>query len=300
MPARDDRPTLTLAHSPDPDDAFMWWPLEGEIDTGPVRFRLIRDDIQSLNERAVTRGDLDVTAISIHAYPHARGRYALTSMGSSMGDGYGPRIVAREPRGEGWGWLAQPGVRIATPGRYTTAHLVMRLMLAGAEPDTVETPFDRILEAVASGEADAGLVIHEGQLTYADAGLSLIADLGVWWRSETGLPLPLGGNAVRRDLDERFGEGVTQAVLSALARSLTHAMSEREESLSRALACARGLSEAAADEFVSMYVNPLTIDAGARGAEAISLLLGKAHALGLCPDPGPIEMLRPAPAAPTR
>ena len=281
---------MTLAHSPDPDDAFMWWPLEGAIDTGPFRYRLIQDDIQSLNERAIERGDLDITALSIHAYPHVRERYALTAMGSSMGDGYGPRIVAREPRGDGWGWLAEPGVRIATPGRFTTAHLVLRLMLNGAEPNTIETPFDRILDAVAAGEADAGLVIHEGQLTYADAGLSLIADLGVWWRSETGLPLPLGGNAIRRDLDERFGAGSLSAAVAALARSLEHAMSERDESLSHAMAHARGLDPTAADEFVSMYVNRLTIDAGERGADAVALLLGKAHALDLCPDPGEIVM----------
>ena len=296
----DDRPTLTLAHSPDPDDAFMWWPLGGAIDTGRFRYRLVQEDIQSLNERAIDRGDLDITAISIHAYAHVKDRYALTSCGSSMGDGYGPRIVAKEPRGESPAWIADPDVRIATPGSRTTAELVLRMMFRGCEPTMVAMAFDRVLGAVMAGEVDAGLVIHEGQLTYADEGLSLIADLGVWWRGETGLPLPLGGNAIRRDLEDRFGAGALSEVADALTRSVQYALSERDESVRRALANTPGVDAAIADEFISMYVNNLTLDAGERGGEAIRELLAQAHALGLCPDPGPVDMIRPAGAPSAR
>lgn len=290
----DDRPILTLAHSPDPDDAFMWWPLTGAIDTGRFRFELVPQDIQSLNERAIATGDLDITAISIHTYPHVKDRYALTSCGSSMGDGYGPRVVAREPRPDGAQWLADPNTRVATPGFQTTAHLVYRMMLRGAEPNAIALPFDRILDAVVNGDVDAGIVIHEGQLTYADAGLSLIVDLGAWWRGETGLPLPLGGNAIRRDLDKRFGAGTMEDVTAILARSLEHALAEREESVAFAMQHARGLDSATADEFISMYVNRLTIDAGERGVDAIQALLSQAQEMGLCPDPGDVRLIRPA------
>jgi 5,8-dihydroxy-2-naphthoate synthase len=292
----DDRPTLTLAHSPDLDDVFMWWPLQGAIDTGRFQFKLIGEDIQSLNERAIATGDLDITAISIHTYPHVRDRYALTSCGSSMGDGYGPRIVAREPRGEGHHWLADDGVRIATPGKQTTAHLMLQIML-GEQVLTIPMPFDRIMGAVSAGEVDAGLVIHEGQLTYADAGLSLIADLGAWWRGETGLPLPLGGNVIRRDLDERFGAGSLEEVSAILTNSVEHALANRETSIERAMEYAPGLDESTANQFISMYVNNLTLDAGARGLEAIRALLGKAHTMGLIPDPGEIELVYPSQAA---
>ncbi len=294
MPASpSERPTLTLAHSPDPDDAFMWWPLTGAIDTGRFRFELVPEDIQSLNQRAIRKGDLDITAISIHTYPHVKDRYALTSCGSSMGDGYGPRLVAREPRSDGFAWLADPASRIATPGLQTTAHLVFRMMLRGAEPNAIALPFDQIMDAVVNGEVDAGIVIHEGQLTYADAGLSLITDLGAWWRGETGLPLPLGGNAIRRDLDDRFGDGACEEVTGILSQSIAHALVEREESVAYAMQHARGLDSATADEFISMYVNRLTIDAGERGLEAIQALLSLAHHMGLCPDPGEVTMVRP-------
>lgn len=288
------RPTLTLAHSPDPDDAFMWWPLLGEIDTGRFQFELVPLDIQSLNVRAIERGDLDITAISIHTYPHVKDRYALTSCGASMGDGYGPRIVAREAQEDSHTWLADPSIRVATPGLQTTAHLVYRMMLKGAEPQATAVPFDTILDVVATGDADVGIVIHEGQLTYADAGLSLVADLGAWWRGETGLPLPLGGNAIRRDLDDRFGAGTLEEVTAILSRSIQHALSERDKSVEIAMEHARGLDAATADEFISMYVNRLTLDAGARGLDAIQTLLRQAHAMGLCPDPGEIELISPA------
>lgn len=325
------RPTLTLAHSPDPDDAFMWWPLDSRdpaIDTGRFEFRLAPADIQSLNDRALTQGDLDITALSIHTYPHVKDRYALTSCGASMGDGYGPRLVAREPVASIMGLNASrknsepgapcdpahtgperpntPASRIATPGLRTTAHLVLQMMLRAPRWDRgfahqtavlVPMPFDQILSAVLSGDVDAGLVIHEAQLTYADAGLALIADLGAWWRGETGLPLPLGGNAIRRDLDERFGAGTREEVTAILLRSIQHALCERDTSLLRANEYARGLDQAVADEFISMYVNSLTIDAGGRGLEAIRALLRTAHAMGLCPDPGEIEFIRPAPSA---
>ncbi len=294
----DDRPILALAHSPDADDTFMWWPLGGAIDTGRFRYRLVRADIGTLNDRAIAAAEYDITAISMHAYAYVRDRYALTSCGASMGDGYGPRVVAREPRGDGAGWLAGPGVRVATPGLTTTAHLALRMMLRGAEPESVVMPFDRVLDAVTSGRADAGVVIHEAQLTYADAGLALIADLGAWWRSETGLPLPLGANVIKRDLDERFGAGTLAEVTGVLARSVEHALSEREESLRVALEADPGADRAIADEFISMYVNSLTLDAGERGADAVRELLSQAHAMGLCPDPGEIDMIRPAEATP--
>jgi len=294
MTCSDDRPILTLAHSPDPDDAFMWWPLSGAIDTGRFRYELVPMDIQSLNERAIDRADLDITAISIHTYAHIKDVYALTSCGASMGDGYGPRIVAREPRGDGVGWLTEPGIRIATPGLQTTAHLVLQMMLHGFSPVLEARPFDMILDAVSSGEVDAGVVIHEGQLTYADEGLSLIADLGAWWRGETGLPLPLGGNVVKRDLDERFGAKALEEVAGTLKSSVEFALCERETSVERAMEHARGVDAATADEFISMYVNSLTLDAGERGLEAIQSLLTQAHQMGLCPDPGEVELVRPA------
>jgi len=187
---------LTIGHSPDPDDAFMWWPLgdagkdiHPAIDTGRFRFHPVAEDIEKLNRRAIDTGDLDITACSMHAYAHIAGRYALTACGASMGDGYGPKVVAKDPHPIAW--LGEPGVRIAIPGRRTTAFLTLRLMV-GRDVETVEAPFERIIELVASGEVDAGVVIHEAQLTYADQGLSLIADLGSWWTGEPGLPSPEG------------------------------------------------------------------------------------------------------------
>lgn len=309
---------LTLAHSPDPDDAFMWWPLTGMVDrdggplpgkqgrpaldTGPFRFRAVPADIETLNRRAVADGDLDITALSARAYADAAGRYLLTACGASFGEGYGPKVVCRADaslRCEGC--LRPPAVRIAIPGRRTTAFLTLGLLL-GLDRSSdlsrfVELPFDRIIGAVAAGEVDAGLIIHEGQLTFADAGLRQIVDVGVWWKERTGLPLPLGVNAVRRDLDERFGAGTTVAVGGLLRASLDHALAHRRDALSYAMSFAMGNEGGGAvtpervDRFVEMYVNDLTVDMGERGREAIRRLLAEGAAAGLCPDPGPIATI---------
>jgi 1,4-dihydroxy-6-naphthoate synthase len=300
----DDRPVLTLAHSPDPDDAFMWRGLghvgergsltpsrDAEIDTGRFRFRVVAHDIETLNRRAVERGDLDCTAMSFHVYPHVKGRYALTTCGASMGEGYGPKVVARDARPPEW--LRTPGLRIATPGQRTTAHLTLRLLL-GQDFVARETPFEKIITAVGQGDADAGIVIHEGQLTYPDAGLQLVVDLGAWWTERTGLPLPLGANAIRRDLDERFGDGAAAEVAGVLKRSIEHAMANRASHLEHAAGYGRGISPERNDEFVRMYVNDLTLDVGERGREAVRRLLTEAHEQGLAPDPEPIEWIGPA------
>ena len=297
-PMPDERPVLTIAHSPDPDDAFMWWPLghasedadarAPSIDTGTFRFLALTDDIESLNRRAIERADLDATAISANAYPHVKDRYVVTACGASMGDGYGPRVVAREEHG--LDWLTRPGVTIAIPGERTTAFLALRLMV-GPDVRTRVVPFHEIIDEVASGRADAGLVIHEGQLTYAAEGLALIADLGAWWKGETGLPLPLGLNALRRDLDARFGAGSVREVAGVLRESVAHAMRERERGIAYAMGFARGVTDAQADEFVRMYVNDLTLDMGERGAEALRALLRAGHKAGLCPDPGPVDVV---------
>lgn len=291
----DERPILTIGHSPDPDDAFMWWPLgdaddarEPSIDTGAFRFRAVAADIESLNRRAIERADLDATAVSAHTYPHVKDRYVVTACGASMGDGYGPRVVARDPHDVGW--LMKPGVRIAVPGERTTAYLALRLML-GAALHCVVVPFDRIIDEVCAGRVDAGLVIHEGQLTYADAGLSLVADLGEWWKRQTGLPLPLGLNAVRRDLDARFGNGTIQAVARTLRESVSHALDNRARGIEYAMGFARGVSAAQTDRFVRMYVNDLTLDMGERGALALGALLRAGFEAGLCPDPGPVDVV---------
>lgn len=282
----------------------MWWPLgdaargaEPAVDVGRFRFRAVAEDIESLNRRAIEVGDLDITAISMHAYPHVQGRYALTSCGASMGEGYGPKIVARQDRLAGdlagnVSWLTSPGVRIAIPGLRTTAYLALRL-LTERVVEVVPMSFERIIDAVVSGEVEAGLVIHEAQLTYADSGLALVADLGEWWKRQTGLPLPLGGNAIRRDLDERFGAGASRELAGALKASIEYAMEQRGEGLEYALGFARGLEAARADEFVAMYVNRWTLDAGEEGREAIERLLEEGAAAGLCPAPGVIDLVRP-------
>jgi len=290
----DRRPTLTIGHSPDPDDAFMWWPLDGAIDTGRFRFRAVPEDIESLNRRAVERGDLDITAISMHTYALTHGRYALTNSGASVGDGFGPKIVSAEPHGRAW--LSTPGLTIAIPGERTTAFLATRLCI-GREFGFVAMPFETIIDAVADGSVDAGVIIHEGQLTYRDAGLSLIADLGAWWKQRTGLPLPLGANAIRRDLDDRFGAGSMREVAGILGRSIEHALSHRDEGVAYAQRFARGLPAATTDEFISMYVNDLTVDLGEVGARAVERLLHDGARAGLCPDPGEIDLVFAQPRA---
>jgi 1,4-dihydroxy-6-naphthoate synthase len=294
-------PALTLAHSPDPDDVFMWWPLGAPgappaFDTAPFTFEPIAHDIQVLNRRAIERGDLDITAISIHAYPHVRERYALTDCAGSFGEGYGPRVVVREgeavPADEAGviAWLLEPRRAIAVPGVHTTAFLTLSLML-GARPPVHEMPFDEIAPAVAAGRFDAGLLIHDAQLTHGSLGLRAVADLGEWWGRTTGGPLPLGGNLVRRDLDERFGGGSLERVAGLLAKSVRWALDHREEGIARIGPRYPGLDRGTLDRYLRMYVTPLTVSAGAAGRDAIRRLLGQGAARGWCPDPGDVRMV---------
>lgn len=265
--------TIHVSHSPDSDDAFMFYALaEGKIDTQGLRYVHELQDIESLNQRA-RRGELEVTAVSIHAFAYLADRYALLPSGASMGDRYGPRLVARTPMSR----ADVKGKRIAVPGPLTSAYLALRLYEPDFEP--VWTPFDRIEEAVEAGEVDLGLLIHEGQLTYADRGLHLVADMGVWWFEETGLPLPLGGNVVRKDL----GEALTQTISRHLHASIAYSLANREAALAHAMQYARGLDPAKADTFVGMYVNDWTLDYGARGREAVRLFLRRGHEAGVIP-----------------
>jgi 1,4-dihydroxy-6-naphthoate synthase len=297
-PMPESRPVITIAHSPDPDDAFMWRALgdvdtglEPAIDTGRFRFRAEPADIETLNARAVERGDLDLSAVSYHVYPHIAGRYAITSCGSSMGEGYGPKLVAREPMPASR--ITERGLLVARPGRLTTASLTLRLML-GVEPKTLDLPFDEVIEAVAEGRADAGLVIHEGQLTYPEAGLALVEDLGDWWKRETGLPLPLGANVIRRDLEDRHGPGTLREITGVLKRSIEHGLDRLDEGVAAAHEFGRGVTLEQTKKFVAMYVNPRTLDLGEAGERAIRELLSRAAAAGALPDAGEIDIVRPS------
>ncbi len=274
---------LRLGHSPDPDDAFMFYALAaGRIPTGRWRFEHVLQDIQTLNERAL-RGELEITAISIHAYPYVADRYALTHCGCSMGDGYGPMVVTREPMDID----ALRGRLIAVPGTMTTAFLVLNLLL-GADGFRHEVvAFDRIIDHVAAGRADAGLIIHEGQLTFRDRGLHCVADLGQWWRRQTGHPLPLGGNVIRRDL----GPANMQEISQIIRESIRYGLSHRAEAVRHALQYARDMDEQLADKFVGMYVNRWTVDYGAEGRQAVRELLGRARLAGLVPDAGEIDFV---------
>jgi 1,4-dihydroxy-6-naphthoate synthase len=270
---------VRLAHSPDSDDAFMFYALaEGKIDTEGVQYVHELQDIETLNQRA-RRAELDVTAVSIHAYAYLRDSYALLPHGASMGDRYGPRLVAREPLRRG----DVRGRRIAIPGPLTTAYLALSLY----EPDfiAVPTPFDQIEDAVVGGETELGLLIHEGQLTYGDRGLHLIADMGEWWYGETGLPLPLGGNVIRKDLGPELMAQVSRHLRGSIAYGLAH----RSQALDHAMQFARGLERAKADTFVGMYVNEWTLDYGERGRQAVRELLARGVASGLVPGPAHVE-----------
>jgi 1,4-dihydroxy-6-naphthoate synthase len=277
--------SLKLGHSPDPDDAFMFYGLaKDKFPTGPYRFEHVLQDIQTLNQRAM-KGELEITAISIHAYPYVADKYALTSCGSSMGDKYGPMVVAREPMK-----LSDlKGKKIAIPGKLTTAFLALQLALGkGGEAfqyDVVH--FDEIPAYVRDGKADAGLIIHEGQLTYKSLGLHLIVDLGMWWYEKTSLPLPLGGNCIRRDLGPR----VMQEVTDIVRRSIQYSLDHRPEAVEYALQFGRDLDRNLADQFVGMYVNNWTLDYGPKGREAISRLLKDGAKAGLVPETGPIEYI---------
>ena len=280
---------LRLGHSPDPDDAFMFYGLAKEkFSTGPYRFEHVMQDIQTLSHRART-GDLEITAISVHAYPYVADKYALTSCGSSMGDQYGPMVIAKKP-----GSIESlKGKTIAIPGELTTAFLSLQLILGkaakrGSTPAAGEAKpaffydvvmFDEIPQYVKDGKADAGLIIHEGQLTYETFGLHLIVDTGVWWHKKTGLPLPLGGNCIRKDLGPR----VMQEVTDILKKSIQYSLDHRAEAVEYALQYGRDLDRQLADKFVGMYVNDWTLDYGPRGRQAISQLLKEGADAGLVP-----------------
>ncbi len=287
---------LRLGHSPDPDDAFMWWPIvcdEGSaagFDTGVFHFEQVLDDIESLNHRAQA-GELVITAISCAQYPYVADRYALTACGSSMGDNYGPKIVAR--RAMGLEELTADGVTLAVPGERTSAFGAASLLLGPGAFRFEVVQFDQIISRVAAGQFDAGLVIHEGQLTFAEAGLEMIVDLGSWWTSRNGMPLPLGVSAIRRDLDDSHGPGTLQRVTTVLLESLQFALAHREEALQYALRFARGTAPPLADRFVSMYVNKWTLDFGDLGREAVRTFLRQLNEVGLVPEPPSIEFIDP-------
>ena len=278
--------TLTLGHSPDPDDAFMFYALAKEfIPTHGFRFQHILQDIQTLNERA-TRGELDISAVSIHAYAHVSDKYALLPSGASMGDGYGPMLVAKQKysREE----IAKK--KIAGPGTMTSAFLALQLWLGAenAKLSYVVVPFDRIFASVKNGTADVGLIIHEGQLTYKNEGLVVCEDLGVWWgRQNNGLPLPLGGNVIHK----RFSPDVRRAVSGILTASIQFSLEHRPEAVQHALQYARDMGRDLADKFVGMYVNHWTLDYGERGRESIRLFLGQAFERGLIPHRQELEFV---------
>jgi 1,4-dihydroxy-6-naphthoate synthase len=326
---------ITIAHSPDPDDVFMWWPLTGmvepgdcsrivsppELDCGPFRFRSLAADIAVLNRRAIEVGDLDVTAISIFTYASVADRYVLTACGSSMGEGYGPKLVLNRPlfgadvdrlapgdAGAALTLLAsKPEVRIAVPGVQTTAFACLCMLMGWSAPEdwagrVVERPFDAILPAVAraepaesGGPIGAGVLIHQSQLTYGDHGVAEAIDFGQWWRARTGLPLPLGGNAVRRDLDRRYGAGTLGSLVELLDRSVRYSLRHRERSLAYALGWAPELSIGQIERYIEMYVSELTVDLGAEGERAIVRLLEEASNRGLCcrPPSGVSHVIRP-------
>jgi len=280
--------TIQVAHSPDADDAFMFWAMAaGKIDTGGRRYVHELADIETLNRRALA-GELEVTAVSLHAYAHLSDRYALLAHGASIGDRYGPRIVTRgaaPPDAR----AALAGRTVAIPGTLTTAWLALQLYQPEVRP--VVVPFDQIEDYVAAGRADAGLLIHEGQLTYGDRGLHLWADMGEWWHGETGLPLPLGGNVVRRDL----GDELMQHVARDMKASIEYALAHRAEALRHAQGFSRGLDAIRTDRFVGMYVNEYTVDYGPTGRRAVAELLGRAHRAGLIPRPIDVAFLEANP-----
>ena len=277
---------LTLGHSPDPDDAFMFFALaKDRIDTHGLRFEHILQDIQTLNERA-TRGELDISAISIHAYAYVSDQYALLPSGASMGDGYGPMLVAQRKmtRDE----IAR--ARIAVPGKMTSAFLALQLWLGkpASEFDTVVVPFDEIFKAVREGKAEVGLIIHEGQLTYQNEGLVCCADLGIWWGEQNGgLPLPLGGNVIHK----RFDLETRRLVSGLLTQSIQYSLEHRAEAVAHALQYARDMGMELADRFVGMYVNHWTVDYGEKGRESIRRFLGQAFERRLIPHRQELEFV---------
>jgi 1,4-dihydroxy-6-naphthoate synthase len=281
-----ERKTLTLGHSPDPDDAFMFYGLAKElIPAGGYKFEHVLQDIQTLNERA-RRGELDITAISIHAYAYVSDQYALLPSGASMGDGYGPMLVA----GQKFSREEIAGKKIAVPGTMTSAFLALQLWTGkpAAQLDYVVVPFDQIFQAVRSGKAEVGLIIHEGQLTYRNEGLVVCEDLGAWWgRENGGLPLPLGGNVIHK----RFEPAVRRTISDILTASIQYSLDHRDEAVQHALQYARDMGRDLADKFVGMYVNHWTLDYGERGREAIRLFLGRGFERGLLPHRQELEFV---------
>ncbi len=268
---------VRIAHSPDSDDAFMFYALtQGLLDTEGLRIEHALEDIETLNQAAFD-GTYEITALSFHAYAYLADRYCLMPSGASFGDGYGPVVVARDSLGRD----SLAGREVAIPGRLTTAHLALKLWQPRVE--TTIMAFDRILEAVAAGEAAAGVVIHEGQLTFEDQGLQRIEDLGSWWQEETGGPLPLGGNGIRKDLPAELRDRLCRL----LTQSIDYALSHRHEALDYARRYARGLEDdpVRSDRFVGMYVNHWTLDYGEAGRRAVQLLLDRGHAAGLLDKP---------------
>ncbi len=301
-PPQTDRQSIRIGHSPDPDDAFMWYPLANfpdgsgpggktytpTIDTGKYDFVHVLEDIQSLNERA-EQAELEITAISIHQYPFVADKYALTSCGSSMGDGYGPMVVSKKPMTID----DLRDVKVAIPGKRTTAHLALSLLLGTDDYFHDVVMFDRIIPAVVNNEFEAGLIIHEGQLTYGDAGLHCVVDLGKWWTDSRKLPLPLGGNCIRRDL----GEQAMRDVCTILLRSIEYALEHRDESVEYALNYARDMGADLADRFVGMYVNKWTLDYGETGRRAVQQLIREGIDAGFVPDrlpKGEVDFIDPA------
>lgn len=265
--------TITVAHSPDSDDAFMFYALAtNKIDTGDLQFTHVLEDIQSLNEKAM-RGVYDVTAISFHAYAYIADKYALLPHGASIGDNYGPIVVAREALSP----EALSTLKVAVPGKLTSAYLALRIFNPEFEYEVV--PFDQIIAAVQEGRADAGLLIHEGQLFYQSLGLHKVLDLGEWWHERTGLPLPMGGNVIRRDL----GTDLMTKVSGYLRQSIQYSLDHREDALSYAMQFARDMEPALADRFVAMWVNELTLDYTERGREAVRRLLSEGYERGIIP-----------------
>ncbi|MGB8479009.1 MAG: MqnA/MqnD/SBP family protein [Acidobacteriaceae bacterium] len=266
---------ISIAHSPDSDDAFMFYGLAtGKVTVPGYEFTHTLTDIETLNQKAMREAFYDVTAISFHAYPYVQDNYALMPCGGSVGEGYGPMIVAKP----GYSLNQVKKVRIAIPGTLTTANLVLQMALPGVSTEVV--PFDQIIPQVLDGTFDAGLIIHEGQLTYARDGLTCVLDMGTWWREETGLPLPLGGNAIRRDL----GAPVHRMMNQALRDSVNYALHHREEALAHAMQYARDLDTPSASRFVGMYVNERTLDYGEDGKTAIRKLLQMGHERGVIPQ----------------
>lgn len=278
--------TLTLGHSPDPDDAFMFYGLARDrIPTPGLRFEHILQDIQTLNERA-TRGELDISAISIHAYAHVCDQYALLPSGASMGDGYGPMLVSRKR----YSREEVAGLRIAVPGVMTSAFLALQLWLGKTSKDFqfVVVPFDRIFEAVREGKADVGLIIHEGQLTYANEGLVVCEDLGIWWGLENdGLPLPLGGNVIHK----RHAPELRRRVSDILTGSIRYSLEHRDEAVAHSMQWARDMGQDLADRFVGMYVNHWTLDYGEKGRESIRRFLRRGQDLGALPKAPELEFV---------